>query len=54
VYGLPMGVLVAGAISGSFGAPAAIVVIAIVGVVATLLIAVYMKILWYSSESHVS
>ncbi len=54
VYGLPMGVLVAGAISGSLGAPAAIVVIAIVGVVATLLIAVYLKRLWYSSESHVS
>ena len=54
VYGLPMGLLVAGALSGSLGAPTATVLSAIVGVVATLLIAVYLRRLWYSSGSHVS
>ena len=48
VYGLPMGLLVAGAVSGTLGAPIAMAFNVIVGVVATLLIAGGLRRLWWA------
>ena len=48
VYGLPMGLLVAGAVSGTLGAPIAMAFNVIVGVAATLLIAGWLRRLWWA------
>ena len=48
VYGLPMGLLVAGAISGTLGAPIAMACNVVVGVAATLLIVGWLRRLWWA------
>ena len=48
VYGLPMGLLVAGAVSGTLGAPIAMAFNVVVGVVGTLLIVGWLRRLWWA------
>ena len=48
VYGLPMGLLVAGAVSGTLGAPIAMAFNVMVGVAATLLIVGWLRRLWWA------
>ncbi len=49
VYGLPMGLLIAGAISGTLGAPSAMLFNAVVGLLVTLVIAMWLRKLWYAN-----
>ena len=46
VYSLPLGLLVSGALADIFGAPAALAIVSVFGVVATLLITVGVRDLW--------